>query len=131
MGSGRLLMCKWAAWRLACLHGVPNHVVAMPHGCCVRIEHRVQLHTWQSPPRGSLITSAASASAPPQLPMPGPLYNQVFKQGDVMCIRLGDAAVEFSPDFRLYITTKLVNPHYLPELAVKVQGRGIQPASMP
>jgi hypothetical protein len=45
---------------------------------------------------------------------------QVFKQGGVTCIRLGDAAVEFSADFRLYITTKLVNPHYLPELAVKV-----------
>lgn len=39
-----------------------------------------------------------------------------------MCIRLGDTAVEYSPDFRLYITTKMRNPHYLPELAVKARG---------
>jgi dynein heavy chain len=38
----------------------------------------------------------------------------------VTCIRLGDAAVEYSPDFRLYATTALRNPHFLPELAVKV-----------
>ncbi|KAI8468854.1 MAG: dynein heavy chain 8 [Monoraphidium minutum] len=48
------------------------------------------------------------------------LSKQVFKQGGVTCIRLGDAAVELSPDFRLYLTTKLRNPHYLPETAVKV-----------
>ena len=28
--------------------------------------------------------------------------------------------VEYSPDFRFYITTKLRNPHYLPELQGKV-----------
>jgi hypothetical protein len=48
---------------------------------------------------------------------------QVFKQGGVTCIRLGDAAVEYSADFRLYVTTKLRNPHYLPELAVKARAR--------
>jgi len=35
-------------------------------------------------------------------------------------MRLGDATVEYSEDFRLYITTKLRKPHYLPETAVKV-----------
>ena len=34
---------------------------------------------------------------------------------------MGDAAVQYFPDFRLYITTKLPNPHYLPELAVKAR----------
>lgn len=37
-----------------------------------------------------------------------------------MCIRLGDSTIEYSKDFRFYITTKLPNPHYLPETAVKV-----------
>lgn len=35
-------------------------------------------------------------------------------------IRLGESVIEYSKDFRLYITTKLRNPHYLPEIAVKV-----------
>ena len=41
-------------------------------------------------------------------------------QGGVWCIKLGDNTIEYSSDFRLYITTKLRNPHYLPELATKV-----------
>ncbi|KAJ3073863.1 Dynein heavy chain 7, axonemal [Podochytrium sp. JEL0797] len=48
------------------------------------------------------------------------LLKQTFKQGGIMCIKLGDAVVEYSPDFRFYITTKLRNPHYLPELSTKV-----------
>ena len=37
-----------------------------------------------------------------------------------MCIRLGENVIEYSNDFKLYITTKLRNPHYLPEIATKV-----------
>ena len=37
-----------------------------------------------------------------------------------MCIRLGDATIEYNNDFQFYITTKLRNPHYLPETSVKV-----------
>jgi len=48
------------------------------------------------------------------------LLKQTFKQGGVTAIRLGDTTVEYSPEFRLYITTKLRNPHYLPELSTKV-----------
>eukprot|EP00983_Pelagomonas_calceolata_P103479 1158917-Pelagomonas_calceolata.AAC.5 len=48
------------------------------------------------------------------------LLKQTFKQGGNTCIRLGDATVEYSSDFRFYITTKLRNPHYLPEVSVKV-----------
>lgn len=48
------------------------------------------------------------------------LLKQTFKSGGTTCIRLGDAVIEYSPNFRLYITTKLRNPHYLPELSVKV-----------
>eukprot|EP00049_Salpingoeca_infusionum_P016530 m.339145 g.339145 ORF g.339145 m.339145 type:complete len:4022 (-) comp16092_c0_seq1:259-12324(-) len=48
------------------------------------------------------------------------LLKQTFKQAGAMCIRLGDSTIEYSKDFRFYITTKLPNPHYLPETAVKV-----------
>ena len=48
------------------------------------------------------------------------LLKQTFKQGGMICIRLGDTTIEYSKDFRFYITTKLSNPHYLPETAVKV-----------
>lgn len=47
------------------------------------------------------------------------LLKQTFKQGGSTCIRLGDSTVEYAPDFRFYITTKLRNPHYLPETSVK------------
>ena len=46
------------------------------------------------------------------------LLKQVFKSGGVMSIRLGDATVEYNKDFKFYITTKLRNPHYLPEVSV-------------
>jgi hypothetical protein len=46
---------------------------------------------------------------------------QVFKQGGVNYIRFGESQVEFSENFRFYITTALRNPHYLPETAVKAR----------
>eukprot|EP00842_Homolaphlyctis_polyrhiza_P003881 jgi/Hompol1/4494/HPOL_003652-RA len=48
------------------------------------------------------------------------LQKQIFKSGGANCIRLGDAVIEYAESFRLYITTKLRNPHYLPETSVKV-----------
>merc|ERR1719174_202762 len=48
------------------------------------------------------------------------LLRQTFKKGNALMIKLGDATVEWSKDFRFYLTTKLRNPHYLPEVAVKV-----------
>jgi len=48
------------------------------------------------------------------------LLKQVFKQGGVNMIRMGDQSVEYSDSFRFYMTTKLRNPHYLPEISVKV-----------
>lgn len=38
----------------------------------------------------------------------------------MICIRLGENVIEYSSEFKLYITTKLRNPHYLPEIATKV-----------
>jgi hypothetical protein len=34
-------------------------------------------------------------------------------------IKLGDKEIDYNPDFRLYITTKLSNPHYTPEVSTK------------
>jgi dynein heavy chain len=48
------------------------------------------------------------------------LGRQVFKKSGRLLIRLGDTDVDYSPDFRFYITTKLANPHYPPEVCVKV-----------
>lgn len=34
-------------------------------------------------------------------------------------IRIGDKEVEYNPNFRFYLTTKLSNPHYSPETSAK------------
>ena len=48
------------------------------------------------------------------------LLKNTFKQAGVLSIRLGENVMEYSPTFQLFMTTKLRNPHYLPEVAVKV-----------
>jgi dynein heavy chain len=48
------------------------------------------------------------------------LLKSTFKQGPVEMIKLGDSTVEWSKDFKLYITTKMANPHYAPEVCVMV-----------
>ena len=49
------------------------------------------------------------------------LLKQTFKQGAVEYMRLGENVIEYSSDFRFYITSRLRNPHYLPEVSVKVR----------
>ena len=54
-------------------------------------------------------------------PMLEPLLGkQIEKKGSAMYIRIGDTPVEYSNDFRFYVTTKLSRPHYSPEVCVKV-----------
>ncbi|CAB1113079.1 unnamed protein product [Ectocarpus sp. CCAP 1310/34] len=48
------------------------------------------------------------------------LLKQVVTVGGISSIRMGDNNVEYDPNFRLYISTKMTNPHYPPELCVKV-----------
>lgn len=48
------------------------------------------------------------------------LLKQTFTKGPTTYIKLGETQIEYSPDFRFYITSKLRNPHYLPELSTKV-----------
>eukprot|EP00731_Ephydatia_muelleri_P009156 Em0004g1494a len=44
------------------------------------------------------------------------LLKQTFVQGGRLLIRLGDSDVDYDKNFRFYMTTKMSNPHYLPEL---------------
>jgi dynein heavy chain, axonemal len=48
------------------------------------------------------------------------LTRQVIKTGGGLAIKVGDNVVEYDPNFKLYITSKLANPHYPPETVVKV-----------
>ena len=49
------------------------------------------------------------------------LLKQTFKSASgAESIKLGDAVIPYHPDFRFFITSKLRNPHYPPEVAVKV-----------
>ena len=40
----------------------------------------------------------------------------VVKVGNRSIIKLGDKEVDYNPEFRFYLTTKLSNPHYPPEV---------------
>lgn len=44
------------------------------------------------------------------------LVKAIFKQAGSLQIRLGDSVIEYNEKFRFYITTKLRNPHYAPEV---------------
>ena len=41
------------------------------------------------------------------------LQRATFKEGNRILITLGDTNVDYDPNFKLYMTTKLPNPHYL------------------
>uniref|UniRef100_K7FYG4 Dynein axonemal heavy chain 6 n=1 Tax=Pelodiscus sinensis TaxID=13735 RepID=K7FYG4_PELSI len=48
------------------------------------------------------------------------LLKQTFISGGRTLIRLGDSDIDYDRNFRFYMTTKLPNPHYLPEVCIKV-----------
>lgn len=49
-----------------------------------------------------------------------PILNKsIVKIGGASVIKLGDKEIEYNYDFRFYITTKLPNPHYTPEISTK------------
>lgn len=41
-------------------------------------------------------------------------------QGGRLLTRIGNTDVEYNNQFRFYMTTKLANPHYLPEICTQV-----------
>ncbi|XP_045153350.1 dynein axonemal heavy chain 1 [Echinops telfairi] len=48
------------------------------------------------------------------------LLKQTYKQQGNTVLKLGDTVIPYHEDFKMYITTKLPNPHYTPELATKL-----------
>ncbi|KAI8915474.1 dynein heavy chain and region D6 of dynein motor-domain-containing protein [Powellomyces hirtus] len=49
-----------------------------------------------------------------------PILNKsVIKKGGQLTMKLGEKEIEYNPEFRFYITTKLANPHYSPEVFAK------------
>jgi dynein heavy chain len=48
------------------------------------------------------------------------LLKQTFKKGGQLLLRIGSEDVPYNEDFQLFITTKMANPHYLPEICIKV-----------
>ncbi|XP_060619679.2 dynein axonemal heavy chain 6 isoform X2 [Anolis sagrei] len=48
------------------------------------------------------------------------LLKQTFISGGRLLIRLGDSDIDYDRNFKFYMTTKLPNPHYLPEVCIKV-----------
>lgn len=42
-----------------------------------------------------------------------------YLTGGRLLIKLGDKEVEYNPEFKFYICTKLSNPHYTPEISTK------------
>jgi dynein heavy chain, axonemal len=45
---------------------------------------------------------------------------QTFILGGMMNIKVGNDVVRYNNNFRLFLTTRLSNPHYLPETAIMV-----------
>ncbi|CEG01942.1 Dynein heavy chain [Ostreococcus tauri] len=43
-----------------------------------------------------------------------------IKKGGSMTVKLGDKELDYSSNFRLYFTTKMMNPHYTPEVSTKL-----------
>lgn len=48
------------------------------------------------------------------------LLKQTYQKGSTMYMKLGSEPIEYNSNFFFYITTKLRNPHYLPEISTKV-----------
>lgn len=47
------------------------------------------------------------------------LGKQLQKKGAQYLLRLGDQDIPYSMEFKFYLTTKLPNPHYIPEICIK------------
>ncbi|KAG5682932.1 hypothetical protein PVAND_012250 [Polypedilum vanderplanki] len=48
------------------------------------------------------------------------LLRSFYVQGGRTLLRFGENDIEYDPNFRLYLTTKLSNPHYFPEVCIQV-----------
>lgn len=48
------------------------------------------------------------------------LSKSQVKRGNSWTLKFGDGFIDYDPNFRFFLTTKLRNPHYLPEVSTKV-----------
>jgi dynein heavy chain len=48
------------------------------------------------------------------------LNKSLVQIGKKLCVKLGDREIEYNRKFKLYITTRMSNPHYTPEVSTKV-----------
>jgi dynein heavy chain len=48
------------------------------------------------------------------------LNKSLIQVGRNFAVKIGDKEVEYNPKFKLYITTRMSNPHYTPEVSTKV-----------
>ncbi|XP_032239531.2 dynein axonemal heavy chain 6 isoform X3 [Nematostella vectensis] len=47
------------------------------------------------------------------------LTKNIILQGNMHVIRMGETDIEYNENFRLYLTTPLANPHFLPDVCIK------------
>lgn len=45
---------------------------------------------------------------------------KTFKQQGHTLLKLGDSLIDYHESFKMYLTTKLPNPHYSPEFSARV-----------
>ena len=75
------------------------HIIKLTDSDCVRtLENCIQFGT------SVLLENIGEELDPILEPL---LLKQTFKQGGSICIKLGDSTIEYSEDFRFYMTTKL------------------------
>jgi len=48
------------------------------------------------------------------------LQKEPKKKGATLLMKIGENDIVYNTDFKFYMTTKLPNPHYLPEITIKV-----------
>ncbi|XP_018800561.1 PREDICTED: dynein heavy chain 6, axonemal [Bactrocera latifrons] len=48
------------------------------------------------------------------------LQRETYVHEGRVYLKLGDVVIDYDPHFKLYMTTKLANPHYLPEICINV-----------
>ncbi|XP_041081390.1 dynein heavy chain 1, axonemal [Polyodon spathula] len=48
------------------------------------------------------------------------LQRETYRHQGSLVLKLGDAVIPYHHDFKMYITTKLPNPHYSPEISTRV-----------
>jgi len=48
------------------------------------------------------------------------LNKSLIQVGRNLCVKIGEKEIEYNKNFKLYITTRMSNPHYTPEVSTKV-----------